>query len=417
MNQFNQSNWVWFLILFMFGSSFFSAISFALISLFSLPSGWVWPLTLVMLGLTALLIYHQYSYKAYLLGACLIFSLISLAALVNSLLTPKPDIPSNFRPYIEESATTGFSVMGLELVDIPPGSDYDFDANQKRGLYATGPFFYDYGYSDYGLEPLRQAYRFRFSPIQSPGGQWAFESGTARLTGGLSGRYTAEPDSNHPSLAEFDFEEGQAPAPAFPFVVFQFPMGNSVPDEEIQVTVELTYRVPNQEAPQTLRRELTILHAGERFFFYDEQYRSWLGVKRVLELPFLLGLILANLASLGGAYYFYQNGALERVGFGNLILVVRKPGGLKSLGVEAHNLAKVQVQGAQNEGVMLGLVMAQSPAGRGGLRAGDVVLNFDGKNIKTPRDLSRAAGRMKKGQTATMNVLREGEPLELNIRF
>jgi S1-C subfamily serine protease len=72
---------------------------------------------------------------------------------------------------------------------------------------------------------------------------------------------------------------------------------------------------------------------------------------------------------------------------------------------------------AVEQGVFIGRVNAQSPAGRGGLRTGDIVTTLDGVPMASPRDLSRATSRIKKGEVAQVSLVRDGAPMDLFITF
>jgi serine protease Do len=128
-------------------------------------------------------------------------------------------------------------------------------------------------------------------------------------------------------------------------------------------------------------------------------------------------MLLGSLASGVGAVYLYRQGALQTMGSASLIIQIQRQSGFKRLGVEAHNLAKVDVDVDAEKGVILGVVNAQSPAGRGGLRSGDILVSLNGKTINTPRDVNRIAGRIKKGETMPAQVIRHGETVELEIKF
>ncbi|MGH7277763.1 MAG: PDZ domain-containing protein, partial [Candidatus Rokuibacteriota bacterium] len=59
------------------------------------------------------------------------------------------------------------------------------------------------------------------------------------------------------------------------------------------------------------------------------------------------------------------------------------------------------------KGVLVAEVVPDSPAAKAGLKAGDVVLQFDGKPMEQPRDLSRAVATLKPGQAAKVTVWRD----------
>jgi serine protease Do len=59
------------------------------------------------------------------------------------------------------------------------------------------------------------------------------------------------------------------------------------------------------------------------------------------------------------------------------------------------------------KGVLISDVLADSPAAKAGLQAGDILLEFDGKKVEAPADLQRAVGFTAPGATAKMKVLRD----------
>ncbi|MDB5414590.1 MAG: hypothetical protein JWR10_2925 [Rubritepida sp.] len=67
------------------------------------------------------------------------------------------------------------------------------------------------------------------------------------------------------------------------------------------------------------------------------------------------------------------------------------------------------------EGALVGQVEPESPAARGGLRAGDVVTKVGEANVANPRELARAIGEARPGSTVRLSVQRDGQPQELNV--
>lgn len=67
------------------------------------------------------------------------------------------------------------------------------------------------------------------------------------------------------------------------------------------------------------------------------------------------------------------------------------------------------------EGALVGQVEADSPAARGGLRAGDVVTKVGDTAVANPRDLARAIGEARPGSEVRLSVQREGASQELRV--
>ncbi len=66
-------------------------------------------------------------------------------------------------------------------------------------------------------------------------------------------------------------------------------------------------------------------------------------------------------------------------------------------------------------GAVVTRVTADGPAERAGLRRGDIILSFDGRDVSDSRALSRAVADAQIGRTLQMGVLRAGRRLNLNV--
>lgn len=88
------------------------------------------------------------------------------------------------------------------------------------------------------------------------------------------------------------------------------------------------------------------------------------------------------------------------------------------LGVSMQRMdeALAEAVGAPDrKGALIASVQEGSPAARGGLQPGDVVVGFNGKPIEAPRDLAEAVGSLKPGAEAKVTVLRRGERIEKQV--
>jgi len=68
-------------------------------------------------------------------------------------------------------------------------------------------------------------------------------------------------------------------------------------------------------------------------------------------------------------------------------------------------------------GALVAEVMADSPAEKAGLQAGDIVLEYEGEEVTLSSDLPPMVGRTPVGETATMEVMREGEQITLDVEI
>jgi Do/DeqQ family serine protease len=68
-----------------------------------------------------------------------------------------------------------------------------------------------------------------------------------------------------------------------------------------------------------------------------------------------------------------------------------------------------------SRGALVAATLANSPAERGGLMGGDVILSFNGRPVRDGKDLRNRVAEAPVGATASFSVLRAGKPLELKV--
>jgi serine protease Do len=69
------------------------------------------------------------------------------------------------------------------------------------------------------------------------------------------------------------------------------------------------------------------------------------------------------------------------------------------------------------KGVLISDVVPDSPAGKAGLKPGDILLEFEGKKTEAPSDLQRAVGLTTPGHEAKVKVWREGAEKSVEVRI
>ena len=68
-----------------------------------------------------------------------------------------------------------------------------------------------------------------------------------------------------------------------------------------------------------------------------------------------------------------------------------------------------------DEGVLVSSVGEDTPAAEAGIRAGDVVLEVDGKTIHDAGDLMKAVGAAEAGRSLSVQLLRDEKPLDVEV--
>ncbi len=90
--------------------------------------------------------------------------------------------------------------------------------------------------------------------------------------------------------------------------------------------------------------------------------------------------------------------------------------GWLGIGIQEINKELAESFGMKNtNGALVSNVEKGSPAEKGGLEAGDVILKFDGKPISTSSDLPRIVGATKPGKQVPVEILRKGGSKTLSI--
>jgi serine protease Do len=71
---------------------------------------------------------------------------------------------------------------------------------------------------------------------------------------------------------------------------------------------------------------------------------------------------------------------------------------------------------APGEGVLVANVGANTPAGKSGIKQGDIIVKFNGKPVKTVSGLRNAVASIKPGASIATEVLREGKSKTINVK-
>jgi len=124
---------------------------------------------------------------------------------------------------------------------------------------------------------------------------------------------------------------------------------------------------------------------------------------------------------------FSPNGGSVGIGFAipsnqmqEIIAELKSDGAIDRgwLGIQLQDISDELASGLgldSTEGSLIADVVAGSPAERGELRTGDVIVSYDDEAITGARELSRMVGSSDSGDEVTLGVIRNNERLELDV--
>ncbi len=84
---------------------------------------------------------------------------------------------------------------------------------------------------------------------------------------------------------------------------------------------------------------------------------------------------------------------------------------------DVDNDLAMALQLDSTKGALVADVMEGTPAAEAGFESGDVVLQFDGKDIENARDLTRNVGAVEPGKTVRVKVARNGSFKNINVKL
>jgi membrane-associated protease RseP (regulator of RpoE activity) len=93
-------------------------------------------------------------------------------------------------------------------------------------------------------------------------------------------------------------------------------------------------------------------------------------------------------------------------------------GGGPRLGIQIRDLGKEDLANfkiSSQNGVVVDEVMTDSAAEKAGVKAGDVVVHFDGENVRSAAQLTRLVRETVAGRTVKMGVIRGGKRMDLDV--
>jgi len=404
-----------YFFIFMFLFSFVQGFTTITFSYLGLPIALSFIAAVFLLGGVAFLFFRGYPLQTYALGMCVFVGVLAAFALLRGFTVSEPDVAEGIpagalESYYDDAET--LDGTGFFAFDMRATLDEDPTVTQPLGLFPgrTVPA---------AIELAR---------LQTPGGQWNLVDASVRVSGDLNGQLdVGVPEGGLANPDALNFRTDVALREVVPFVLIEFPRTTtSVADRaqtfNVLVEAELIYpTITGAISTETITRDVTLVSPPADIYSYEAAYSGYLRSQDVInEFPGWYGLLaVMGFAAVGGVF-MVRDGALKKpVGGPGLQIEVRELTGLQKLGLEAHTLDALkddEIEGVE-EGVLVGLVNAQSPAGRADIRSGDVILRFDGTAVKTPKGLQRLTAKKQRGDMSEVVLVRYGGEMTLMVKF
>ena len=88
------------------------------------------------------------------------------------------------------------------------------------------------------------------------------------------------------------------------------------------------------------------------------------------------------------------------------------------LGVGVDDLtAQLAAYFGAKEGVLVTTVTEDTPASRAGLKAGDVIVMFNGETVRNRVELQRAVGRVQADAEVSIGIVRDRKPSDVKVKL
>lgn len=99
------------------------------------------------------------------------------------------------------------------------------------------------------------------------------------------------------------------------------------------------------------------------------------------------------------------------------VVITTSPGRLGVTAIQISPELRTHLGAAADRGVLVDAVRPNGPAARAGLQVGDVVIDVDAAPIRDANDVAEALADRKKGDVATIVVIRNAQELSLTAKL
>jgi len=93
----------------------------------------------------------------------------------------------------------------------------------------------------------------------------------------------------------------------------------------------------------------------------------------------------------------------------------RLDGSRTTIGIRVRDLEPSEATGDESAGAIVADVQDEGPAARAGLRAGDVIVAFDGERVRSARQLGRLVGETVPGRSVPVEIVRDDQRTTIEI--
>lgn len=383
---------------------------------FGIPYAWSFFGAVPVVAIGVYIYFNHQRTEAWGLLLSGIIGVAALMGIARGLLLQGPTAPDGYPPDILDDC-----VIQAKLAYC-----YGYGRDNRIPFEAEGDIYLNTAYMEVGSSFL--LVEIAFGPLETQGGLWGLSSGQGAMTGDQAGVLLVD-ESRTPMVGEDGTgllaipNRGLETANPYMFVRVPFQYTANLP---ATVTLDAEAAVVYRDADGavqnvTLSRTVEVIALDLTIIELDRNYNDYLDTREAVErFPTIPGMIAVVVVSVGAMVWLVRLGALVPPGKGNVVELrnERQNTGLNRLGVVVMTLmdAGFDVLEGDQQGVYVDSVAPQGPARKAGIRRGDILIEFDGRAVRTPEQLGWAVVRLNRGQEAAIKAIRNGDRIDFTVK-